>query len=215
MRYAVLILLSTALAAGQLAPELTPKKAPKPTLPKIDEGACPFEGCQFGQWKARETAQLFSTWKAARKLIRKIAKGEAVTALTGIYITLEPSEIRVTAAIPDYGLKPGDTVFGYMNIGEGFFNAWFNGYWVDEFDGSGITTPDGSGCRGSKCNAKLLKPTRGEWWVKIKTKDGAMGWTQDGNKFDGSDALAVASRQSAGQEQRNEDRRGHRGHGVS
>ena len=72
-----LFLLST-LAAGQLSPELMPHKAPKPALPKVDENACPFEGCQFGQWKARETAQLLSTWKAERKLIRQIKKGEAV-----------------------------------------------------------------------------------------------------------------------------------------
>src|SRR5437899_11896497 len=56
-----LFLLST-LAGAQLSPELMPHKAPKPALPKIDENACPFEGCQFGQWKARETAHLFSTW---------------------------------------------------------------------------------------------------------------------------------------------------------
>jgi len=62
VRYLFLLLLAVTLAAAQLSPELTPHKAPKPALPKIDENACPFEGCQFGQWKARETAQLFSTW---------------------------------------------------------------------------------------------------------------------------------------------------------
>jgi hypothetical protein len=86
-------------------------------------------------------------------------------------------------------LKPGDTVFGYMSIGEGFFNAWFNGYWVEEFDGGGIQTPDGSGCR-FHCNAKLLKAARSEWWVMIKLKNGTIGWTREGNKFEGSDALA-------------------------
>ena len=57
-----LLLLVATLAGAQLSPELTPRKAPKPALPKIHENACPFEGCQFGQWRARETAQLFSTW---------------------------------------------------------------------------------------------------------------------------------------------------------
>src|SRR5439155_4630209 len=129
VRYLFLLLLAVTLAGAQLSPELMPHKAPKPALPKIDENACPFEGCQFGQWKAPATAQLFSTWKPERKLIRQIRKGEAVTALTGIYITLAPAEIRVTAPMPDYGLKPGDMVFGYMNRGEGYFNAWFNGLW--------------------------------------------------------------------------------------
>lgn len=185
-----LILLSTVLLGAQLNPALTPHLAPKPKLPKIDQNACPFEGCQFGQWRARKRIQLFSTWKAPRKPIRTLRKGESVAAVTGIYITFEPTQIQVSAPISAYGLKPGDIVLGYMNVGEGFFNAWFNGYWVEEFDGSGIVAPDGSGCR-RNCNAKVLKPGRGEWWVKVKTKDGLIGWTRDGNKFDGSDALAA------------------------
>jgi len=117
-----------------------------------------------------------------------LRKREVVTALTGIHITLEPSEIKVTAPIPAYRLKPGDTVFGYMNLGEGFFNAWFNGYWVEDFDGSGI---DGAGCN-RHCNAKLIKRERVEWWVKITTADGVIGWTKHTDKFSGKDALGPA-----------------------
>ena len=184
-----LALASDVLLGGQLNPVLTPQKSPKPSLPKIDENACPFEGCQFGKWTARERVPIYSTWKLERKLLRTLSKGEAVTALTGIHVTFAPSEIEVTAPMPQYGLKPGDTIFGYMNIGEGFFSAWFNGYWVGEFEGGGIEGPNGSGCR-RNCTAKLLKPARSEWWVQIKTKDGTIGWTKDGNKFDGTDALA-------------------------
>ena len=43
-----IIVLVMLLAAPQLDPSLTPKKAAKPGLPKIDEKACQFEGCQFG-----------------------------------------------------------------------------------------------------------------------------------------------------------------------
>jgi hypothetical protein len=177
------------LLAAQLDPAITPQTAPKPTLPKIEENACPFEGCQFGSWTAHEQVQLYSTWKPDRKPVSTIAKGDEVTAVTGIYITFEPSEIQVTAPMPDYGLKPGDMVFGYMSHGEGFFSAWFNGYWVELFDGSGIETTDDSGCH-RKCNAKLLKPGRAEWWVEVKAQDGTIGWTKDSDKFDGSDALA-------------------------
>ena len=173
------------LMAAQLDPALTPQKAVKPALPKINENACPFEGCQFGAWTATDDLQLYSTWKEDRKPVAKLSKGAPVTAVTGIHITFEPDEIQVTAAIAQYGLKPGDTVFGYMNLGEGFFNAWFNGYWVEDFDGSGV---DGFGCE-RKCNAKLLKAGHSEWWVEIKTKDGVIGWTQETTKFDGKDAL--------------------------
>jgi len=182
-------LASVLLLLAFIDPALTPQKSPKPTLPKIDQNACPFEGCQFGQWTATETVQVFSTWKSERKPLRNIEKGETVTAVTGIYITYEPAEIRVTEPISQYDLKPGDLVLGYMNLGEGFLNAWFNGYWVEEFDGSMIEMPDGSGCQ-RKCNAKLLKPSRSEWWVEVKTKDGTTGWIKDAEKFDGKDSLA-------------------------
>src|SRR5579864_705729 len=175
------------LAAPQLDPSLTPQKAAKPALPKIDENACPFEGCQFGRWTATDEVQLFSTWKEGRRPVTTISKGDAVTAITGIHITFEPSEFEVTAPMPSYGLKPGDIVFGYMNHGEGYFSAWFNGYWVDEFDGSGISSPNG-GCN-RNCTAKQVKEGHVEWWVQIKTKDGTIGWTKDTDKFDGKDLL--------------------------
>lgn len=176
------------LAAPQLNPSLTPQRAPKPALPKIDENACPFEGCQFGTWTATDQVQVFSTWKDGRKPVGTISKGDAVTAITGVHVTFEPSEIQVTAPITAYGLKPGDTVYGYMYKGEGVFSAWFNGYWVEEFDGSGIAD---AGCN-RNCNAKQIKEGRVEWWVKIKTKDGITGWTKDTDKFEGKDALAGA-----------------------
>jgi hypothetical protein len=182
-----LIGLLVVLAVPQLNPELTPQRAPQPALPKIDENACPFEGCQFGAWTANDQVQLYSTWKTDRKPVVMVAKGEAVTAVTGIHITFEPSEIQVTAPMPDYDLKPGDTIFGYRNYGEGYFSAWFNGYWVEQFDGSGISSPDG-GCN-RNCTAKLVKPGRMEWWVQIKIKDGTIGWTKETEKFDGKDAL--------------------------
>ena len=183
------VFLPILLLAFQLSPALTPTKTPKPVLPKIDQNACPFEGCRFGKWIVHEPVQIYDTWKSGRKLLGTLAKGEQVTAVTGIHITFQPAEIQVTAPIREYNLKPGDTVFGYMSIGEGFFNAWFNGFWVEEFDGSGIQTPNGEGCR-HNCNAKLLKATRSEWWVMVKMTNSTVGWTKEGNKFEGSDALA-------------------------
>jgi hypothetical protein len=174
------------LVAPQLDPSLMPKRAPKPVLPKMDKNACPFEGCQFGAWTATDNVQLFSRWTEDRKPVTTISKGEEVTAITGVHITLKPSEIQVTMSMPDYGLKPGDIVYGYMYKGEGVFSAWFNGYWVEDFDGSGVA---GAGCN-RNCNAKLLREGRVEWWVQVKMKDGTTGWTRDTDRFDGKDALS-------------------------
>jgi len=173
------------LAAPQLDPSLTPQRAPKPVLPKIDKNACPFEGCHFGVWRATGTVQLFSSWTEDRKPVATISKGEGVTAITGVHITVKPSEMKVTMPMPNYGLKPGDIVYGYMYKGEGVFSAWFNGYWVEDFDGSGVA---GAGCN-RNCNAKLLSEGRVEWWVQVKMKDGTTGWTKDTDNFNGKDAL--------------------------
>jgi hypothetical protein len=174
------------LAAPQLDPALTPHRALKPALPKIDENVCPFEGCQLGAWRAISAVQLFSSWKEDRKPVTTLSKGEAVTAITGVHITFVPSEMQVTALIPDYGLRPGDTIYGYVYKGEGVFSAWFNGYWVEDFDGSGVT---GAGCN-RNCNAKLVKQGHIEWWVEMRTQDGTIGWTKDTDSFDGKDALS-------------------------
>ncbi|HEX5234627.1 MAG TPA: hypothetical protein VFW25_04775 [Silvibacterium sp.] len=176
------------LLIAQVNPALTPHKAAKPALPKIDENACPFEGCQFGKWRAREAVPIYSTWKSDRKVLSTVRQGEGVTALTGVDITFAPGEIEVTAPIASYGLKPGDVVFAYQNLGEGFFNAWFKGYWVEDFDGSGVKYLNGSGCS-RNCNAVERKTGRSEWWVKVKTRNGLVGWTKDGEQFDGKDAL--------------------------
>jgi hypothetical protein len=181
------VIISMALHTQQ-NPALGPRIAPKPALPQIVKNACPFEGCTLGAWRTRKAAVLYSTWEPQRKAIRKLPPAQPVTALTGIHIMLEPAEIEITAPVPQYGLKPGDIVFAYMNLGEGFFNAWFNGYWVEEFDGSGVQYPDGSGCS-RNCSAVQRKPGRWEWWVKIRTRDGLVGWTKDTENFDGSDAL--------------------------
>jgi hypothetical protein len=182
----VSVLAWIALLVLQLNPALVPHRAPQPRLPKVDMNACPFEGCQFGTWTARDSLPIFKTWQTKGPPVRWLKKGDRVTALTGINITFEPARIEVTTPITNYDLKQGDIILGYMNIGEGQFNAWFNGVWVDEFDGSGVS---GLGCA-RHCTAKLVKPGRVEWWVKIRTAEGTVGWTKDTDKFDGKDTLA-------------------------
>jgi len=180
MRTLILI----AILLAQLDPSLVPRKLSRPTLPRVDEHACPFEGCRFGKWTVRQDVALYSTWKRNRTVVGRLRKGQVVTATTGINITFEPSEILVTAPIPQYNLQPGDLVFGYMNVGEGFLNAWFNGFWVDLFDSSAIAP----GCV-RNCAGKFVKPGRYEWWVRIRFGDRLTGWSNQTDRFDGKDAL--------------------------
>jgi hypothetical protein len=60
----------------------------KPPSPFHRSGACPFECCRFGQWKARGPVKLYAD-KESKKAIADVAEGEQVTALTGEVI-LDP-----------------------------------------------------------------------------------------------------------------------------
>lgn len=187
-RMLAVALISIAATKTQLNPALVPRHAPKPALPRVVSKACPFEGCTFGTWRTRGVVRLFSTWRSNRKLLTTVKSGQSVIAVTGIYVTFAPAEIEVTAPIPQYGLMPGDVVLDYMELGEGVFNAWFKGFWVEDFDGSGVRWPHESGCS-RNCNAIARTPGRSEWWVKIRTGDGVIGWTKDTSRFLGNDAL--------------------------
>lgn len=107
----ILCLFVTVLCSGQVP---TDKSAPQtPSLPVIDYDACPFEGCTFGKWIVNRNSMVFSSWKADRKPVFTLKKGEVVTGLTGVHITYEPDRIQVLKLIPELRLEPGDIIFRY------------------------------------------------------------------------------------------------------
>ena len=156
-----------------------------PALPKIDHDACPFEGCVFGDWKARVQVRLYSTWELPRQPLRRVVeRGEVVNAVTGVHITYAPDLIEVLKPLPQFGLKPGDTIRRYMTRGEGLADFWANGHWLGDFnlDGLDIKELGGFGCR-RDCPARVKQQGKKEWWVEIKTTDGVVGWTKDASSF--------------------------------
>lgn len=112
-----------------------------------------------------------------------VQKGEIVSGLTGLHITYEPDRIQVTAPIPDLRLQPGDLILRYMYRGEGFADNWVKGQWRKDYECAFITEKDNSGClRG--CSAKVISEGRKDWWVRVKTAKGAIGWTKVADQFD-------------------------------
>ena len=159
-----------------------------PSLPVIDENACPFEGCTFGKWIVARDSSIFSSWKEDRKPISSVKKGEVVAGLTGVPITYEPDHIQVLKPNPELRLHPGDTILRYMYRGEGFADIWVKGEWKKEYHCSFTTEKDGSGCL-RECSAKVISEGRRDWWVRLKTKQGSMGWTKEDGQFDCMDSL--------------------------
>lgn len=182
-----LLLLLCLLAPLLLARQ--PKSGiPEPSLPVVDDNACPFEGCSFGKWIVTRDFKLFSSWKEGRKPLTAVRKGQVVDALTGVHITYEPDRIQVFRPIADLQLNPGDVILRYMYRGEGFADIWANGQFHKEYDCSFITEKNNSGCS-RDCNAKVVSEGRKEWWAHVKTAPGVDGWAKVDDQFDCMDAL--------------------------
>ena len=164
---------------------LQQQPAPKPQLPRINLNACPFECCQFGEWKAGSPVAVYADWHAPHRQIFQIAKGQTVTAVTGVHITNAPGQVRALKSDAQLGVKPGDIVLTYMNKGEGSVDYWVNGHeGTDELLGPDCS--DKAATRGQAfC---VVKAARAEWWVQIKDKKGKTGWIQGNKGFTGSDA---------------------------
>jgi hypothetical protein len=185
------ILLSVLMPA--LATAQTPAPQPathEPPLPVIDYKACPFEGCTFGKWLVVQNTKIFSSWKGQRKPIATLMKGDVVTGLTGVHITYEPDHIKVFKPMPELHLRPGDTILRYMYLGEGYADIWVKGQWKKDYECTFITEKDGSGCLGGDdCVAKVVSNGKKDWWVRLQTAKGSIGWVKVDHQFNCMDAF--------------------------
>jgi len=162
----------------------------EPTLPVIDNNACPFEGCTFREWTVTTDSTLYSTWQDSRTETGKLKPGDKVTGLTGVHVTRKPDRILVRQPIADLAAKPGDVILRYMYVGEGFANIWANGTWHKEYDCSFIAERNGSGCA-KGCAAVVTEDGVKEWWVQVRTSSGKTGWALAHDNFAGMDILGT------------------------
>ena len=168
------------------------KAMPAPQLPYLDWNACPFEGCSYRRWIARKPFTFYDTWKEQGRPVGAIAKGEAVTGITGVVITFKPGVIRMDRDLPDGTLHSGDTILTYTYRGEGFSSVWFKGRFYSEFDISFTKWPDGQGCGGTHCAATYVDLGQKVWWAEVQLKSGRRVWVNmDDAEFDGIDLLAA------------------------
>lgn len=111
-----------------------------------------------------------------------------MVALTG-QVRTWPGKFTIIKTHDKY--KPGDVLWVYTPLGEGFYKVWFNGRMIEqELDYmSGPFEQTFPRCEDAKdCWGQLETPLRVEWWVKIKSKDGWVGWTSDTENFSNQDA---------------------------
>jgi hypothetical protein len=104
-----------------------------------------------------------------------------VEVLEDAIIVDAPDIVRVTEPIAELNLKEGDTILRFARLGEGRADFWTEGCWYKDADGDFIVEPDGGGCGGSSCSARVTKMGRQAWWFRIKLPSGKTGWTQRQN----------------------------------
>lgn len=154
----------------------------------VEQGACPFECCTYREWWAAAPTPVYSSPSSSGMKIRVLKKGEHVTAVTG-FVRTQAREFVVTRNTGRY--RVGDTIWVYSYRGEGFFTVWFNGKIYGEdlgfspYGGSG-----GTRCQGDSANCwgTLKTEHSSEWWIKLRLRDGRIGWTNHGEDYSGIDA---------------------------
>ncbi len=184
-----LFLLLTAHTSAQ-----TSASAGPPALPFEDIGACPFEGCSYREWMAREPVQIRRDRSSTSQVVFDLAAVEVVTAVTGTVVTVVPGILRVSKPVTLESLEGGlavsaqDTVYLLTPEGEGFYKAWFKGRLHSGVDVVEVT--DG-GCRpAGGCAGRLVAEPTMVWWVQVRNAKGQVGWTDRPELFENTDALA-------------------------
>lgn len=178
LKFCLVALVVAASSVGAAQYNCIPATSP-PKLPVVRaSGRWKVSG---GQLKVVQLAGIADTWKDTRREIGSVAAGTMVEVLEDAIVVDAPDIVRVTDSITELRLKEGDTLLRYARLGEGWADLWAEGCWFKEADAGFITEPDGGGCGGSNCSARVTKMGRQTWWFRIKLPSGKTGWTQRQN----------------------------------
>lgn len=146
-----------------------------------DIGECPFEGCVYREWIATEKViARVSPYHHAAEAFR-IDDGEWVTAVTGEVVTKSPGLAVLAGELTRYcgqaelRLHRGTEIHLYSYHGEGSWLAFYKG---EPCDGIAIDEEE------------LRMQPATEWWVKVVSSSGAVGWVLADKNFDNWDQLS-------------------------
>ncbi|HZE72350.1 MAG TPA: hypothetical protein VE135_22800 [Pyrinomonadaceae bacterium] len=154
----------------------------------VEQGGCPFECCTYREWWAAESTPVLASPSAGAAQVRMLKKGEHVKAITG-FVRTRAAEFIVTRNKGRY--HAGDTIWVYSYHGEGFFLVWFKGRMSEEDLGfSPYGGSSGTRCQddSKNCWGHLKAEHSSEWWIKLRLRDGRIGWTNRGHDYKNSDA---------------------------
>jgi hypothetical protein len=168
--------------------------APLPPVPFEDFGACPFEGCVYREWTAKSLVTVRTARQNDAPAAFTVRTAEKVTAVTGVVITVKAGRVQFRESRSlrtdsgTIGIEPGQTLYLLTYHGEGVATAWFDGRLyrgvdtVDFINGVCDSRPE-------RCAGEVVEKSETEWWVQVRNRSGAVGWTNEPGKFDGKSAF--------------------------
>ena len=154
----------------------------------VVHGACPFECCQYGQWRLRNSVTLRASPTQGSPGVGLLAAGAAVRADSGI-VVLHPTGLAVVigpSTQPVEGdstpFAVGDTVEVLNYQGEGFSKVRWRGRELS-VSTAGWDTVGSNGIR-------VVRRPRQSWWVHMTdSATASRGWVlMDHVGADGADA---------------------------
>ena len=161
--------------------------ADSPPAQYIDQGACPFECCTYRAWHTKTDTVAYAMPDTKANVVGHLKAGTVVEAITG---EVHASPVRFVVKKPHAGYQRGDILWVYTYLGEGHFKVWRRGA-LQEAD-LGFGPYGGSGgvrCEDQqRCWGELDKELTFTWWVKVRSKEGWEGWSNQPEHFGNKDA---------------------------
>ncbi len=164
---------------------------PAPSVPYLDWGACPFECCTYGSWTAVHATVVLTERRVGAPIAFRVRPGESVKTTTGVVVTKRPGRIEVLSdltlgqGLESVALRRGDVVYVLHYLGEGYDLLWFKGKtFSDQIHTETLGVIEYNGVEA----LRLLAQPQVEWWVKVTSKSGRVGWSKHPEHFSGSDA---------------------------
>ena len=151
-----------------------------PPADVVIAGGCPGEGCQLGNWSAREAVAIYD--RPNGRVSGQLPAGAAVTAIDA-EVRASPRRAVVTRVYDTdqrQGIKVGSVVYVLYPLGEGAVAVWHEG-----------KVKDGSIDLGLRFDTPIeSKPLNWTWWVRVSLPDGATGWFKNPQgQLEGMDAF--------------------------
>lgn len=169
----------------------------RPPLPYEDVGACPFECCTYREWVAQKRTAIHQSRNPNSPVLFTVAAGQRIQAVTGVVVTTKAGEISIKKPIvlsaysrnddkpKPIQARPGDILYLLTYQGEGSYFVWFKGENFSIDVAEVIHQNEESVPPGTSIN--IPRPTS-SWWVKMKNRQGQIGWTNQPENFGNKDA---------------------------